>query len=298
MESVSVKTILSARTACGWFGSNYTMNLYRGCCHGCIYCDSRCECYHVERFDTVRRKERALDILEKELQSKRETGIVITGSMSDCYNPFEEKERLTRGALTLFLRYGFGAVIDTKSPLVTRDADLLSELSARAPAVVNFTVTTADDALCRRIERYVAPTSARFEAMEALSKRGIACGVLLMPILPFINDTWENTSRILSLAQSAGAKYVYAGGRETAFSVTLRLNQRKYYLDRLDERFPGFSQDYIRAFGGSTQCASKNASALWDAFTAECEKRGLLYQMSDIVPLIQRIGGHEQLSLF
>ena len=155
METVPAKSILSNRYENGWFGSNYTMNLYRGCCHGCIYCDSRSECYHVENFDTVRAKENALQILENELRTKRKKGWIISGSMSDSYNPFERQEGLTRGALELIERYQYGAIIDTKSDMVVRDMDLLQGISRHHPAIVNFTITTADDTLCRHIERGV-----------------------------------------------------------------------------------------------------------------------------------------------
>ena len=169
METIPAKTILSGYADTAWFGANYNMNLYKGCCHGCIYCDSRSSCYRVERFDTVRAKENALEILHRELLAKRRSGIVHTGAMSDPYNPFEKEACLTAGALDLLARHGFGAVLATKSDLAARDAQRLLAVRRHAPAAVNFTVTTADDVLCRAIERCVCPTSARLSAMPMSS---------------------------------------------------------------------------------------------------------------------------------
>jgi DNA repair photolyase len=176
MQTIPAKTIVSSYSECGWFGSNYNMNIYKGCCHGCIYCDSRSNCYHVENFDEVRVKGNALEIIERDLKSKRKKGIVITGSMSDAYNPFEKQYELTRGALKLIDKYGFGIVIDTKSDLVLRDLDLLLGIKKHSSVVVNFTITTSNDDLCRKIERNVCPTSSRQSAIKTLSDAGIMCG--------------------------------------------------------------------------------------------------------------------------
>ncbi|MDD4797006.1 MAG: radical SAM protein [Eubacteriales bacterium] len=294
MQTVPAKTILSAYMACGWFGSHYNMNLYRGCCHGCIYCDSRSDCYHVENFDTVRAKESALETLRAELRAKRKVGIVITGSMSDSYNPFESTLKLTRGALELFTRYGFGAVVDTKSDLVTRDADVLQSIAARNAAVVNFTITTADDALCRKIEPHVCTSSARFAALRTLSAQRIRCGVLLMPLLPFVNDTEENILAIVHRAAQSGAQWIYAGDY---FGVTLRQNQREYYLRALERLFPDAAVSTCRQYGQQYSCASPHSPRLMDAFTRACDDAGLLYRMDDIAAHIRRPYETQQLSL-
>ena len=297
MQTIPAKTIVSGYSQCGWFGSNYNMNIYKGCCHGCIYCDSRSECYRVENFDTVRAKENALEIIESDLRSKRKKGIVITGSMSDAYNPFEKEQRLTRGALELIDRYGFGIVIDTKSDLVVRDLDLLQSIKKHSPVVVNFTITTADNSLCRKLERNVNPTSERLKALKTLSEGGISCGVLLMPILPFINDNKENISEIVRLSAQSGAKWIYAG---SSFFVTLRQNQRDYFYDRLDEIFPNLKKQYIQAFGNNYVCESPNNKFLWNLFETECQKYNLLYCMDEIASQIQNVSNskEEQLSLF
>lgn len=278
MEFIPAKTIVTKTKNTSWFGADYNMNIYRGCCHGCIYCDSRSDCYRVQNFDTVRAKENALEIIRNDLRRKIKTGVIGTGSMSDPYNPFEKELMLTRRALELVAAHKFGIAVATKSPLITRDADVLSYIQGNSPVICKITVTTADDSLCRLIEPNVAPTSQRFAAIRALSKAGIYCGVLLMPLLPFINDTEENVLQITRLAKEHGAKFVYPG-----FGVTLRSNQRDYFYTCLDERFPGVREQYEKRFGERYSCISPKSRQLFAAFAAECEKCGLLYKMTDIV---------------
>lgn len=292
---IPAKTIISGYSDHGWFGANYNMNIYKGCCHGCIYCDSRSECYGVDHFDTVRAKENALFVIRRDLEAKNKPGVIMTGAMSDPYNPHEETEGLTRGALELIHRFHFGAAILTKSALVCRDTDLLLKIKAHSPVFVNVTVTTADDSLCAKIERYVNPPSARFEAISRLSEAGILCGVLLMPTLPFINDDEQNIRAIVRMAAQAGAKWVY---HWDSFGVTLRQNQRDYFYDRLDALFPGVKKKYVRTFGDSYACTSPNNAALTKAFIEECDKYGLLYEMDDIVKLTRQGYEQQQMSLF
>ena len=285
LESVPAKSILSGwGSGDHWFAANYNMNLYRGCCHGCIYCDSRSMCYGIDRFDTVRVKADALTLLERELRGKRRRGIVGLGAMSDSYNPFERDELLTRGALQLLAKYRFGVTLETKSDLAVRDIDLFRELAKNNAAAVSFTVTTADDDLCRRIEQRVCPTSRRIAALGELRKNGIMAGVLLMPILPFINDTEENILTVTQMAADAGAQWVFAWG---GFGVTLRQNQRQWFYDRLDEQFPGVKARYIARFGESYECLSPESESLFDLFCERCESLGLLWRMEDIVAKIR-----------
>lgn len=278
IPQIPAKTILSAYMKCGWFGTNYNMNIYKGCCHGCIYCDSRSECYGILDFDTVRAKADALSVINNDLRSKRKKGTVITGSMSDPYNPHEKDCELSRGALKLIDYHGFGICIDTKSDLVTRDIDILQSISKHSSAFVNFTVTTADDDLCMKIEQSVCPTSERIKAIRKLTLSGITCGILLMPILPFINDTEENIVNIVEMAVNAGVKWIYAEG----FGVTLRQNQREHFYTKLDKLFPGTKIKYINTFGTKYHCATPNYK-LFNIFVRECEKHNVLYRMSDII---------------
>lgn len=292
MDWIPAKQILTGSGAPGWFGMEYNMNLYRGCCHGCIYCDSRSACYGVEDFDTVRAKADCLTLLENELRRKRRRGVVGTGAMSDPYNPCERQYRLTRGALLLLHRYGFGVSIATKSDLILRDTDVLTAIARHSPAIARVTVTAGDDALARLVEPGVCPSSARFAAVRRLTEAGVFAGLLLMPVLPFIEDGEDNILRIVEQAHAAGARFI-----DAAFGVTLRQNQREYFYARLDERFPGLRQRYVRAFGNAYECPSPQAHRLWQLFSAACERYGILYRMEDIVAASRAPYRREQLSL-
>lgn len=292
MEWIPAKTILqSIRYNEHWFGLDYNMNLYKGCCHGCIYCDSRSECYRIENFDTVRGKSDCLSLLEQELKAKRKTGVVGIGSMSDTYNPFEKQFKITRGALKLLQQYGFGVSLATKSDLVTRDIDILQDIAKQSPCLIKITVTTASDELSQKIEPHVCVSSKRFSAVEQLRKSGIFTGILLMPVLPFLTDTEENIRALVRMASNSGAKFIYA-----LFGVTLRQNQRSYYYQQLDQQFPGLKAQYVSAFGESYECCSPQAKELYTVFREECEKYHLLYRMPDIIAAYRK-PKTEQLSL-
>jgi len=294
MEFIDAKTIVSGYSENNpWFGINYNMNIYKGCCHGCIYCDSRSECYGVDDFDRVRAKKNALAIIERELKSKRKKGIVGTGAMSDPYNPFEREYKLTRGALELISRFGFGAAIATKSDLILRDIDILKEISKYSPVLVKITVTTADDLLCSKIEPKASSSSDRFEAIKKLSEEGIFAGILLMPVLPFIEDTDDNLTRIIEKARQSGAKFIYP-----AFGVTLRQNQREWYYSKLDELFPQVKEKYIKSYGNSYECRSLRAKELWSLFKYKCNEYGILYKMNDIIRGYTEPYINTQISLF
>jgi DNA repair photolyase len=295
MELIPAKTILSADTGGGWFGGNYNMNLYKGCCHGCIYCDSRSECYNIEEFDRVRAKKDALALLERDLRSKSKNGVVSMGAMSDPYNPHERKYELTRGALALIDRYRFGAAFATKSDLAVRDIDLLQKISRHSPVVCKFTITAYDDSLSRKVEPNVCPTSKRWEAVRAFSESGLFTGILMMPILPFVEDSEENVIGIINQARKNGAHFIYP-----SFGVTLRDKQRVWFLEQLDQRFPeaALRERYIREYGDSYFCVSPCAEALWELFQKECRQAGILYRMDDIVRASQRRVPTAQISLF
>ena len=293
MRTVPAGTIVSKNKSSEWFGAEYNMNIYRGCCHGCIYCDSRSDCYRIENFDEVRAKEDALRIIRDDLRRKTSRGVVATGAMSDPYNPFEREQKLTRGALELVCAHGFGAAIATKSRLVTRDTDILRGIAKNAPVIVKVTITAADDGLRRLIEPNAPATDERFEALRELADGGVYCGVLLMPMLPFITDTRENVVEILRRARASGARFVYP-----SFGVTLRGNQRDYYYSRLDRHFPGLSGRYVRTYGDRYSCGSPNAQELWHVFKRECDSLGLLYGMKAIIADYKAGYGDGQMSLF
>ena len=293
MEYLAAKTLISSVKGKHWFGIDFGMNIYKGCSHGCIYCDSRSECYRIDNFDRVRTKENAIEIIVNDLKRKRKKGVIGTGGMSDPYNPVESHLQLTREALKVINENHFGISIATKSPLVKRDIDYLMEIKKHSPVIIEMTITTADDELSKKIERNVPVTSERFKAIKELSDNGIYCGILLMPILPFINDTEENILEIIRLAKENGAKFIYP-----YFGVTLRTNQRDYFFQQLDRDFPGLKKRYWKTYGNQYHCNSPKAEHLFELFIKECERLDIHYKMSDIIADYQKGYGFTQLSLF
>jgi DNA repair photolyase len=213
--------------------------------------------------------------------------------MSDPYNPFEKEYCLTRGALALINNYRFGISIATKSDLITRDIDILKEIQLHSPVLIKITITTCDDELCKKIEPNVAISSERFAAVKELSDHGIFAGILLMPVLPFLEDNEENISGIIRFAYESGAKFIYP-----AFGVTLRQNQRDWYYNKLDDQFPTLKQKYIERYGNDYECHSPKAEMLWQLFRKECDRYGLFYRMEDIIRSYKQGYGYSQLSLF
>lgn len=293
MKTTPCKTILQKNKTSDWFGNDYNMNLYRGCCHGCIYCDSRSDCYHIDDFDTVRAKENCIEVLRDELRRKVRTGVIGTGAMSDPYNPFEKDERLTEKALMLIDAYNFGVTVITKSALITRDIDLYKQISEHSPVLCKMTVTTCDDDLCRKIEPNVSVSSERFDALAKMSSAGLKTGITLMPVLPFIEDSEENVLGIVRKAHECGVNYIYP-----AFGMTLRMNQREHYYRELDKLFPGLSDKYRRYYGERYECVSPNAKKLWNVFSIECDRLGIFYNMKDIISSYKQGYGDMQLSFF
>ena len=295
MEFIKAKTILTkVRDGSEWYGIDYNMNLYRGCSHGCIYCDSRSSCYHIDNFDVPRGKENALAILERELASKKQKGVVGIGSMSDTYGPFEKEYEITRGALKLLSRYGFGVSIDTKSSLVLRDLDLLKEIGEKNSDIVKLTVTTPRDELARIIEPRVCVSSERLKTIRNLSENGIFAGIMMNPVLPFITDGEEDIRTLVRLAHESGARFIH-----TYMGVTLRENQRDYYYDQLDRHFSGLREKYARCYGDRYFCAPLKAQSLYQIFVKECDRQGILHEMSDIIRAYKKERvKDQQLSLF
>ena len=286
MEYIPAKTIVTKTKApAKWFGIDYNMNIYKGCCHGCIYCDSRSECYGVDDFDKVRVKENALRIIRDDLRRKTRSGVVGTGAMSDPYNPFERELELSRHALELCDAFGFGAAIATKSSLLSRDIDILQSIAEHSPVLLKITITTARDDLAEKIEPNVSRPTERFEMIEKLARAGLYTGILLMPVLPFIEDNRENIGEIIRKAEDTGVKFIYP-----AFGMTLRGNQRAWYFQKLNEQFPGeglVAADRKR-YGEYYECTSPQARKLWEYFSEECQKRQIVYRMEDIISQYKR----------
>jgi DNA repair photolyase len=278
MEYIPAKTIVSRTKGDAWFGVQYNMNIYRGCPHGCIYCDSRSLCYQIEQFDRVRAKVNALQIIRGDLLKKRKKGIVASGAMSDPYNPYEKDLLLTRGALELLHTFRFGAAIASKSALVSRDAAILQKISGHSPVIVNITITAADDTLSALVEPNAPPSSKRFETIRYLREKGIFAGVLMMPVLPFIEDTEENITAIIHNAKESGASFIYP-----SFGLTLRDGNREYYYAQLDRHFPGIKEKYLDEYGERYWHPSPDIQRLKQLFENACEEHGLLYKMEDII---------------
>ncbi len=285
MEFIDAKTIVRPVKPTDQYISNeYNMNIYRGCSHGCIYCDSRSECYQLQDFDTVKAKRDALTIIENELKRKRKKGIIGTGAMSDPYNPMEEKYELTRGALKLIDKYGFGISITTKSPLIVRDIDILKSISKHSPVDIHITITANDDELSKKIEPSVAPSSERFKAIYSLSQNNLFTGIFINPILPFITDTIENITGIVKRGAEAHAKNIIC-----FTGVTIRNGSRDYLYKSFDKIFPNMREKYTKNFGINYMCNSPDSSILWRAFKNECNKYDIIYDFKTLNKTIRSL---------
>ena len=289
MHFVKAKGILSPANG---------MNLYRGCSHGCIYCDSRSKCYHMEHaFEDIEVKENAVGLLEAALKRKREKCMLSTGSMTDPYLPLEEELGTVRKALALAKRYGFGFTLITKSARVLRDLDLLQAINEETKCVVQMTLTTADEALCKKLEPNVSTTSERVAALKTLRDAGIPTVVWLSPILPFLNDTEENSRGLLEQCAEAGVYGVICFG----MGLTLREGSREYFYRQADRLFPGLKEQYIRAYGTRYQLTSPNNDRLMALFHDFCEAHGIVHDNERIFAYLRAFEEKrrpEQISLF
>lgn len=273
MHFVNSKTILSPKNG---------MNLYRGCTHGCIYCDSRSDVYNMNhKFEDVEVKKNALELLKKELL-KRPKAMIGTGTMTDPYIPLEKHLKYLRKSLELIYRYGFGFTCITKSDLILRDLDLIKKINEKSKVVVQMTLTTADDDLCRILEPQVCTTSRRVEVLKILQDEGIPTVVWLCPILPYINDTAENISSILDFCIDSGVKGIVC----FEMGMTLRDGDRQYYYKKLDEHFPGLKEKYINEFGNNYSIPSPNNKQLMAIFNEKTNKHGILSKPDEVFKYI------------
>lgn len=271
MQFIKAKSILSKvkNAPDNWFGLTYNMNLYRGCQHQCIYCDSRSECYRINDFSKIQVKENAIDLLHKELKSKQLKGTIGTGSMNDPYMPIEAEVLHMQKALEVIYYHKFPVHILTKNILVLRDIELIKAIS-KTYAVVSFTITTTNNELSKVIEPAASLPSERFEAIRELSNSGINCGVYLMPVLPFITDSYENIVGIVEKAKSCGAKFIVG-----SMGMTLRDRQRDYYYEKLEKYYPGLKAKYLARYGNQYGIGVPEAMVLKNAFEAKCNEVGL-----------------------
>lgn len=292
IQQIKAKHIVYRSKSPLWFAADFNMNLYRGCCHGCIYCDSRSDCYHNDQFDTVKPKEDALRLMENDLKHFQTKGVISMGAMTDPYNPMEKKLELTRGALKLIRQYGFGVILATKSDLVLRDIDILSDIVKQAPVLIKITITTMDERDAKIIEPYCPSTEARFEALRQLREANLPAGILLMPILPFINDTDANILALVKRAKECRVNFIYP-----YFGVTLREGQREYFFAKLKEHYPDAAVKYEKYFSRKYNANSYRSKALYGLFAKECIQCGILFHMNDIIRFYKK-SYLEQLAFF
>lgn len=287
MHKVKAKGILSAANG---------MNIYRGCQHGCIYCDARSKCYQMNhRFEDIEVKENAPELLENALKRKRRKCMIGTGAMSDPYIPLEKELKLTRRCLEIIDRYGFGVTVQTKSASVIRDIDLFTKINDKSKAVLQMTLTTADESLCRIIEPHVSVTKERFETLKAFHENGIPCVVWFSPFLPFINDTKENIDGLLKYCIDAKVRGIICFG----IGLTLRDGDREYFYSRLDKHFPNMKEQYIYTYGNSYQLTSSNNNLLMNRISEVCRNHGIMFGVENVFSYLHKFESKaEQLSLF
>lgn len=287
MHYKEYKTILSAKNG---------LNLFRGCTHGCIYCDSRSDCYQMNQpFEDIEIKANALVIFEQELQRRRKPCIIATGAMTDPYIQLEPRLKITQGALELINKYEFGVAIQTKSARILRDLEVIKSINQKTKAVVEMTLTTYDEELCKILEPYVSTTKERFETLMAFKEAGVPTVVWLSPILPFINDSEENLRGILDYCIQAEVKGILCFG----FGVTLRKGNREYFYQQLDKYFLGMAKRYRHAFGENYVCNSPNNDRLMTIFSEICQSHGILWRTEEVFSYLHEFEDkREQLALF
>lgn len=287
MHEVLAKSILSAHNG---------MNIYRGCQHNCIYCDSRSDCYNMNHdFEDIEVKINAPILLENALKRKRSKCMIGTGSMSDPYIPLEKELMLTRKCLEIIDRYGFGVTVLTKSNSILRDLDLFKSINLKSKAVVQMTLTTYDESLCKIIEPNVSTTKERFDALKIFRDCGIPTVVWLDPFLPFINDTEENIMGLLDYCVKAKVKGIICFG----IGLTLRSGNREYFYRQLDEHFPDLKIRYMKKYGNLYEVTSSNNNRLMDIIIQRCRKENIMCDIKDVFTYLHKFESKEiQMSLF
>ncbi|MHC5217652.1 SPL family radical SAM protein [Enterococcus sp. LJL128] len=292
-KTVEARQMLIKTKTTDWFGTEYTMNMYRGCDHGCIYCDSRSECYQIENFDSVVYKENGLVLLNQELQSKRKKGIVGFGAASDAYNHLDKKIGLTKKVLTLLDQHGFGISLATKSALLTRDIAEYKQIQVHSPVNLGFSFSTSIDRVAAKIERHVSLPSERFQAIEACKDNGLYCGILLMPVLPYITDSWKLMADLIMKAHEVQADYIYP-----MFGMTLRDRQKEHYFNALQKISKPIADQYEKNYKNTYFFPAENYEQLSYNFKNLCTKLGIVYEMSEIITNYQKPYQIEQERLF
>lgn len=289
IKELEAKSMLSTcKKPSSWFGVNYLFNIYRGCQHQCIYCDSRSECYRIEDFNDLIVKTNAPDILRKQLKAKRKKGLVGTGAMGDPYTMAEKKYNLTQKCLEVIADLNYPVHIVTKSNLILRDIEILEEIN-KIYASVAMTITTTDDELSKKVEPYAPVSTDRFKALGVLSTIGICTSITMMPILPFIEDSKENIIDIVNKSSYYGVKHIVPW-----IGMSLRDRQRAYYYNKLDSLFPGTREKYEKKYGERYSCDANNSRKLYSILSEACDRYGISLKM----PTYENKISSYQLSLF
>jgi len=292
IEFIDAKSILVKNNdPDNWFGISFNMNVYRGCQHDCIYCDSRSECYQIKNFNDLIIKRNAADLLDIDLCRRKKKVTIGTGSMSDPYIPAEKHVRLTQKVLKIIIKHKYPLHITTKSDLILRDLNLLLEIN-KVFLSVSFTITTCNDNIAKKIEPKAPSPMQRLHALKILSDAGIYTGVLFQPVLPYILDNEENIKDIVYNVTQSGAKYILPW-----FGVTMRRGQREFFLNKIEAHFPGLKEKYIEKFNLLYSCQSEYKKELYRYFEQQCKKNKILYKMKDVMTY-QKFNPYKQLTLF
>ncbi|MCL2522146.1 MAG: radical SAM protein [Erysipelotrichales bacterium] len=271
-----------------------SVNLYWGCTHNCIYCDSRSECYNKPNFETIKVKKDCIKIFTEEIYRKKQWCLISTGAMCDPYIPLEEEVKLTKDMLEIILKRKFGVGLLTKSDLILRDLELIKAINKESKAVVQMTIITTDDKLCSLLEPNVCLSSRRFEVLKTFADAGVPTGIWLAPVLPFICDNPENIRDIVFKAHQANVKFILCFG----IGTSKRKGSEEYFYACLDKSFPGLKEKYIRTYGSQYICSSPREKELYKVLAFECQKYGILYKGQDIKNLFRRKKQFKQLSIF
>ena len=292
MEFIEVTQILNKNKT--EFNCDYTLDLYKGCDLGCIYCDGRSSCYKNKKFDEVKVKKDCISLLNKELKNKKKKGIISMGILSDPYNSIEKELELTRETLKLILKYGFGVIIHTKSDLILRDIDLLKNINQNSIALINVSICTSNDSISDKIEPFAPNSSTRFEVIKQLKDNGLYCGITMKPVIPYITDKIEDLTQFIEMSYDVKSDYIL-----TDMKLTLRDQQRDYFLTKLEQSFYGISYQYRRVYNNRLNCETLKWKENYECLKNKCNEYGIYYQIEDINELIEKRKNHiTQISLF
>ena len=292
MEWIEVNQILKKNN--NEFCQDYVLDLYEGCDLGCIYCDSRSQCYRIKEFDIVKGKKDCISILNSELRNKKKKGIIAMGLLSDPYNHCEKDEMLTREALKIIAKYGFGVVIHTKSDLVLRDLDLLKIINDNYVAIVNVSISTSNDLISSKIEPMACVSSKRFEIVDKCKKEGLISGITMKPVIPFVTDKIDDLKQFIKIAHESNSDYIF-----TDMKLTLRDKQRDYFLNQIEHSFYGISYQYRRTYNNRYHCETLKWKENYEYLKNQCNKYNIIYNIDDLKYLIQKQKkDYIQLSLF